>query len=269
MPEGHSLFRAARLWNTMKNEQLSITSPQGRFSTEAQAIDGMELLKAEPYGKHLFLHFATDKIVHIHLALYGKHYVFRGTPPVPKETVRLRVRNSHKTIDLIGPAVCELLTHEGYEKVLKRLGPDPLKLEEAPEDFLDRMAKSSKPVGQVLMEQTLIVGIGNVYRAEVLFFRALNPWKPSKDISRAEWKSIWKTARELLQSGAELRGPTHTLLPQLSLPKTMSEKPPKASSSRFSYAYKATGKPCLACGNPIKAEEFHGRMLYWCPTCQV
>lgn len=269
MPEGHSILRASRLWNTMKGEPLSIASPQGRFTAGAQNVDGMELLNAEPYGKHLFLHFAKDKIIHIHLALYGKHYVFQGKPPIPKETVRLRVSNSEKTIDLIGPAVCELLTHEGYEKVFKRLGPDPLKLENAPDDFLDRMAKSSKPVGQVLMEQPLMVGIGNVYRAEVLFFRALNPWQEAKAISRDEWKQLWKTARELLKSGADLRGRTHTLIPELSLPKTMRVNPPKATTERFSYAYKATGKPCLACGTPIKAEEFHGRTLYWCPTCQA
>lgn len=269
MPEGHSILRASRLWNTMRGASLQISSPQGRFTEEALALDGLPLLNAEPYGKHLFLHFGSEKIVHIHLALYGRHYVFENPPPQPRPTVRLRIVGENKTIDLVGPAVCKLLDKEAYEKVLARLGPDPLKLEEAPEEFISRMAKSKKPIGQVLMDQTLIVGIGNVYRAELLFFLAMDPWKPANELTRDEWQKLWRMARELLETGSRLKGRTLTLIPELSLPKTMKGPAPLATEERFSYAYAATDKPCLACGTKIKGELFYGRTLYYCPRCQA
>lgn len=269
MPEGHSILRASRLWNTMKGGPLRITSPQGRFATEATAIDGMQLLEAEPYGKHLFLHFSPELIVHIHLALYGKHYVFKGVAPKPKATVRLRVASDEKTIDLIGPALCELLDQEAYQTVLARLGADPLKLEHMPQELIKRMSSIKRPIGQVLMDQTLIAGIGNVYRAEVLFFRAMNPWREANQLSPAEWQSLWSTARELLQSGAELKGRTHTLIPGITPPETMTRPVTPATSERFAYVYGSTGQPCLACDEPVKNEDFYGRTLYYCEHCQL
>ena len=201
MPEGHSILRAANHWNRIAKEPLILSSPQGRFSAEAAQLTGRELRKAYAHGKHLFLEFSPEETVHIHLGLYGRHRWHRNPLPDPRDTVRLRAQYAGGAVDLSGPTRCELLDAAGVQKILDRLGPDPLKLEEAPEDFLDRMGKLKLEIGRVLMDQSRIAGVGNVYRAEILFMAGISPFAEARSIVREDWQALWRLTRELMLSG--------------------------------------------------------------------
>jgi len=267
MPEGHSLKRAAIMWNRNAGELARVSSPQGRFEEGAALIDGRRFRKAWSHGKHLFLEFEPDYTVHIHLGLYGKHHQHKTPAPAPVGAVRMRIKFRNRTLDLNGPTRCEVLDEAGVQKVLARLGPDPLKLEEAPAAFLEKMAKLKSPIGKVLMDQDQIAGIGNVYRAEVLFMRGISPFTPAKDVPQAEWKKLWALTHELMSHGVEHSGGIETVYvgaPRpLGLPAEI-----KAACAKRTYVYKRATQPCVACGNPVKAQSFHGRMLYWCPVDQ-
>jgi len=268
MPEGHSLLRAARQWNTIAGVPLAISSPQGRFSLEANQIDGLVLKEAKAHGKHLFLHFDETHIIHIHLGLYGKMYMRSANPPAPIGAVRLRASGTLGTIDLNGPTACELLTQTEVDALIARLGPDPLKLSLPPDDFLERVSLSSTAVGKFLMEQEKIAGIGNFYRAELLFFRGISPYRSVKEVSRDEWIELWSLTHRLMLLGSKLETYTRSIAPGWERPITVKESL-VIPENRTAYVYKCEGIPCLGCGNTIEAEPYFGRVLYQCRTCQV
>lgn len=267
MPEGHSILRAANEWNTIAGQPLRISSPQGRFAVGAAELDGRELQKAYAHGKHLFLQFSLEETVHIHLGLYGRHRWQKAPVAPPRETIRLRAEFDGGAVDLSGPTRCELLSSTEVQKILDRLGPDPLKLEEAPQDFLDRMAKSKKQVGALLMEQDQIAGIGNVYRAEVLFMSGISPFTEARELSAEKWKALWLMTHELMVHGVHHAGGIETIYANSPTPQMIPAEVRTACASR-TYVYKRTGFPCVACGNLIVMEEYHGRALYFCPVDQ-
>lgn len=267
MPEGHTILRAANLWNTLAGYPLKISSPQARFTDEAKTLDGLSLIKAYAHGKHLFLYFPNDKIVHIHLGLYGRHH-WRPTPaPEPTATVRLRVEHPDGVIDLNGPNVCELLNSAQAQVIFDRLGPDPLKLETLPKEFLIKATTLKMPVGRLLMEQSKIAGVGNVYRAEVLFIRGVSPYTLAKDISVSAWQGIWFATRDLMLHGVNHPRGIETIYAGSPRPVTLASNK-VIVKDRGTYVYKRTGMPCLACNTLVVQEEFFGRTLYLCRVCQ-
>jgi len=268
LPEGHTILRAANHWNRIAGEPLTLSSPQGRFSAEAAELDQEPLLQAYAHGKHLFLEFSDDRTIHIHLGLYGRNRWQSAPVAPPKGAVRLRAEFQGGAVDLSGPTRCELLNSAGVQKILDRLGPDPLKLEEAPDAFLAKMAKSKKQIGQILMDQSLIAGIGNVYRAEVLFMSGLSPFAEARNIPAEELQSLWRLTRELMVHGVSHSGGIETVYPNSPKPQMIPAEVRTACASR-TYVYKRTGLPCVACGNPVSMEEYYGRSLYYCAVDQA
>lgn len=233
MPEGHSIHRLARQFNSVfANHRLAVSSPQGRFVSGAALLDGQRLVDAEAHGKQLFLHFGNDLYLRVHLGLYGAwdfggDETFQGAssigaprrigereipgparvdpdqppaaaaaaggsvasayggPPDPVGAVRIRLVSGHGWADLRGPSACEVLTEAEAAAVVGKLGPDPLQTEalsfdRAPQrepaaDFSRRIRAKGSPIGVLLMTQQIVAGVGNVYRAEVLFRQRLNP----------------------------------------------------------------------------------------------
>lgn len=268
MPEGHSILRAANQWNTIAGEPLVLSSPQGRFSTEAAQLTGRPLDHAYAHGKHLFLEFSPEETIHIHLGLYGRHRWQKSPAEPPRDTIRLRAQFKGGIVDLSGPTRCELLDAVAVQKILNRLGPDPLKLEEAPDSFLAKMGKSKKQVGALLMDQSEIAGIGNVYRAEVLFMSGISPFTEARAIPEDRWKSLWSMTHQLMVHGVNHAGGIETIYANSPIPQMIPVEVRTACASR-TYVYKRTGLPCVACGNPVAMEEYHGRALYYCPVDQV
>jgi len=264
MPEGHSIRHLANLSDTaFKSKKITATSPQGRFAEEAAVIDQKQMTGAGAHGKHLFLKFDDEYAVHVHLGLYGWLHFNRGTQGKPKDTVRLRLSTDDFYADLIAPTACALLRPNGVEKILKRLGPDPIHPNANLEHAWDKIKKSSKSIASLLMDQSVIAGIGNVYRAELLFRSNTSPFTPGSQMTKEKFESIWKDSVELLKLGS-IDGKIRTVKPE-----HISEEEIKLHGcSQNSYVYKQTGGFCRICSDTVRQETHAGRELYWCPTCQ-
>ncbi len=160
MPEGHTLHRLARLHRRrFVGHPVSVSSPQGRFGTSAEVVDGRVLERTEAHGKHLFHHYGPDLVVHVHLGLYGKFSDVTRPVEEPRGLVRLRVVGPTHFADLRGPTACELITDHEVEAIHARLGADPLRRDADPDRAWARISRSRAPLATLLMDQTVIAGV--------------------------------------------------------------------------------------------------------------
>lgn len=271
MPEGHTVHRHARQHlSTFAGQALEVTSPQGRFAAGASRLDGRRLTGAQAHGKHLFLGFADhpedhpDTWLHVHLGLYGKWEFGVGPQvPQPRGQVRVRLVGEDAYADLRGPTACEVLTGEDVALVRSRLGADPLRRDADADGAGERVRRSRAPLGALLMDQNVVAGVGNVYRAEALFRHRLDPWAPGRRLSPDAWDALWADLVVLLRDGVR-RGRIVTTHPQ-----DRSRRSGTVRREDAHYVYKRTGLPCRLCGSAVVAEPMVGRTLYRCPTCQV
>lgn len=267
MPEGHTLRRLAlELTAAFGGRQVRAASPQGRFEDSAALIDGQTLELADSWGKHLVVTFPGERFVHVHLGLYGTMPVLElpdGVEiPAPVGQVRLRLAASGDGrptayADLRGPTACELLTAPQVEVLLARSGPDPLRPESDPDLAWQRIRRSRAPIGALLMDQSVLAGVGNVYRAEILFRHRMHPLRPGNTLRSRQWQAMWDDLAELMQDGVR-HGWIDTVRP---------EHRTKASGGEV-YVYRRHGQPCLVCGRAVRTEVLAGRNLFWCSRCQ-
>ncbi|MCA0155371.1 Fpg/Nei family DNA glycosylase [Tsukamurella sp. M9C] len=265
MPEGHTLHRLALAHDALfAGEGVRVSSPQGRFAPEAKRLDGRVFERADSWGKHLWHRYDGGLIVHVHLGLYGAFTDFGVSDgaPAPIGQVRYRIVGPRGGTDLRGPTACELVTEEQVDGVLARLGPDPLRPDSDPDDAWRRIERSRRPVGALLMDQKVMAGVGNVYRAEVLFRAGIDPHREGRDVSRAEFDGIWADLVALMPIGVE-RGRMHVVRPEHD-----HGAPSYAEDRPRTYVYRRTGDPCRVCGTPVRTEVMEARNLYWCATCQ-
>ncbi len=265
MPEGHTLFRIAREMNHhFSGRQVRVSSPQGRFAESAALLDGSRLEGAESAGKHLFMEFSTGDLIHIHLGLIGRFDFHPLAPPVGE--VRLRIHDVDTAADLRAATLCELVTDAERLAVLDRLGPDPLRPDSDPEIACARISRSDRSIGDLLMDQKIIAGAGNVYRAEVLFRNRIHPLRPGRALSRKNFQVIWVDLIWLMQEGVRL-GRIDTVRPEHT-PEAMGRAPRVDDHGGEVYVYRRVGQPCYVCGTRIQTEELAGRNSFWCPRCQ-
>ncbi len=261
MPEGHTLHRLAhRLEEVFAGSVLRVGSPQGRFAESAARLDGLVLERAEAWGKHLFLTFDPDLLVHVHLGLYGTFAVHDGVGEVPDPVGQVRLRlvrvDGTAYADLRGATACELMTAAERDAVLDRIGPDPLRVDQDPMRAWERIRRSRAPIGGLLMDQSVIAGIGNVYRAEVLFRHRLDPLRPGHTLRVGRFRSLWQDLVELMADGVRT-GRIETVRPEH-----------QHAAETPHYVYRRTGRPCYVCGARVRSSELQGRNLFWCPRCQ-
>ena len=265
MPEGHTLHRIAiehrRLF---VGEVIRASSPQGRFAEGAALLDGRVLVGVEAYGKHLFHRFeGLGDRLHVHLGLYGT-FVTGATPaPDPRGALRLRMIADGHYVDLRGPTRCELLTAGERTALLARLGPDPLRSSADPEPARQRIVRSKTAIGALLMDQAVLAGVGNVYRAEVLFRAGIAPSRPGTAVSDIEFAAMWTDLRQLMRAGVRAGRIVTTAREHRE-----HRRGPARDDERF-YVYRRTDLPCRVCGTPIRTAEMAARKVYWCPRCQA
>ena len=265
MPEGHVLHRAARLQGKRFNGHcLAATSPQGRFSTGAAAIDGQVLDTVEARGKHLFYRFETGQAVHVHLGLFGKFKLQTPPFPEPSPNARLLLSTDTDRIHLAGPTTCELLEPDGVDAVMRSLGPDPIvNPPDGLEQFQAALKRRSVEIGRALLDQKAVAGVGNVYRSELLFMIGLNPYVPARDVDPDDVAALWKLTVDELKAG-ERSGRIVTVNPVEVDRRRRSD----LKRDERLYAYKRHGEPCRRCGTMIRTTEIDDRNIWWCPTCQ-
>lgn len=267
MPEGHTLFRLARdLREAFAGAPVRVGSPQGRFAAEAAELDGQVLVGAESAGKHLFVEFPGDRFVHVHLGLIGTFLITPAPAPPPVGQVRLRLVNETSYADLRGATRCDLITGTRRAEVLATLGPDPLRADADAEAAWNRIRRSDRTIGELLMDQKVLAGVGNVYRAEVLFRHRIHPLRPGRTLRRGQWEAIWADLVDLLAQGVET-GRIDTVHPEHT-PEAMGRPPRVDDHGGEVYVYRRTGAPCHVCGRTVRTAELAGRNVFWCPRCQ-
>lgn len=265
MPEGHTVHRTANQFAThFLQQRVEVISPQGRFSAGAALVSGATLVASRAIGKQLFLEFDNDRTLRIHLGIYGKWSWQRVEPKdlkPPIGQVRARFIGSSATADLRGPTVCEVITSGEVALVEQRLGPDPLNNDNgglAKRRFVERVLKSKAPIGQLLMDQSVIAGVGNVYRAELLFRAGIDPHRPGNSLPTEIIEALWDDSVKLLRVGVK----TGFMITRDEL---FTKKPNK---SERNFIYKREGLPCRRCGVNVSIEIMATRKLYFCTGCQ-
>jgi endonuclease VIII len=315
VPEGHTLRRLAQQFgDVFGGQQLAVSSPQGRFSGGAALLDGRILVAADAHGKHLFLHFDNSLVLHVHLGLYGAwsfggDSTFSGSssigaprrvgeqetfgngvageaapydgPPAPVGAVRVRLTGRNGWADLRGATTCETITAAEADAVLGRLGPDPLRNRRGDAGrFATNLQGRKTPVAALLMDQKIIAGVGNVYRAEVLFRLRLDPWLPGSDVPEPTARKLWRDVVSVMNDGVA-DGRIITTTPKYwqgngrapgaraaarDAAALKSHTFPARENAHF--VYKRDGLPCRVCGTTVLIAELVARKLYWCPYCQ-
>ena len=273
MPEGHTLRRLADdLTRTFGGRAVSVSSPQGRFAPEAALLDGTLLERADSAGKHLFLEFAGDRVVHVHLGLYGRFDIRADEPPAPVGQVRLRLvgtrsdRGAPVYADLRGAITCALVTPVEVEQVRASLGPDPLRADADPDAVWERVRRSPRPIGELLMDQSVVAGVGNVYRAEVLFRQRIHPLRPGRTLRRSQVVALWDDLVDLMADG--VRSGRIDTVREEHTPDAMARPPRQDDHGGEVYVYRRHGQPCHVCGSRVRTEVLAGRNSFWCPRCQ-
>lgn len=263
MPEGHTVHRQAREHLArFGGAPVRLSSPQGRFADGAALLDGRVLEQSQAYGKHLFLGFSGDLFLHVHLGLYGS-WAFGSQPaPEPRGALRVRLEGNGSYADLRGATACEVHTPEDRRAVLARLGPDPLQPGARSTAAWERVSRSRSPVGLLLMDQTVAAGVGNVYRAEVLFRAALDPHRPGRLVTADEFTALWADLGTLMRAGLRAGRIVTTRPAHRDRPRG------RARREDAHYVYRRTGLPCRVCGTPVAHEVMAARNLFWCPVCQ-
>lgn len=262
MPEGHTVHRIARdhtKW--LAGARVRATSPQGRFDAAARHINGRELINVDACGKHLFYEFDDASIVHVHLGLFGRFRVHRADVPPPRDAVRLRLGGAERTIDLSGPTICELTDRAALAPLFARLGPDPLRADAAPERAWAKISRSRAPIGALLLNQAVIAGLGNIYRAEILHILAIHPNRPGNAITHAEFRRIWSLAVQLLAVGVKYN--------RIITADPLALGKPYSRINREERLLIYQRPECPRCGADVYYWEVGSRTVYACDACQV
>lgn len=262
MPEGHSVQRTANDFNKrFKGQVIRVDSPQGRFSSEAKLIDGQVLVSAKAIGKQLFLKFDNGLTCRVHLGIYGKWRFVEGLEKELYGQVRARFYTQEFLADLRGPTICEVIDKKAVKAIENRLGPDPTNSDPRglqKQRFIERVQNSSSPIGILLMNQEVVSGIGNVYRAEILFRAQISPHALGESLTLEQITELWVDSVKLMKVGVSTGFMT-------TREERLKKRTKKADRN---YVYKREGQICLRCGGLVAIELMATRKLYWCPGCQ-
>ncbi len=263
MPEGHTLHRLARLHQRrFAGAPVTVSSPQGRFA-DAAIVTGRVFTGASVWGKHLFHHYEGGPIVHVHLGLYGTFTELPVPMPPPVGQVRMRIVGAEYGTDLRGPTACAVLDEAQVSAIVARLGPDPLRRDADPAPAWERIRKSRKTIGALLMDQSVLAGVGNVYRSELLFRHHIDPYRLGRDVAEAEFADAWTDLVALMKVGVR-RGNIVVVRPEHD-----HGAPSYRPNRPRTYVYRRAGELCRVCGTPVRTAGLEGRNVFWCPSCQV
>jgi endonuclease VIII len=244
VPEGDSLHRAARRLQPLVGQRVEVEAPhpRARAAVEVNDLDGRRLEAVEAIGKNLVLRFEGGIVLRSHLRMSGRWTVRPRDAP----------RTGTPWLVLRGATVEGLLWNgpvlERHTRALARLGPDILA---SPPDFEGMLARlssadGSRGLGEVIQDQTLVAGIGNMWMAETLWRVRRSPWLPLRDLADAERLRVLETAAALMRAAVDA-----------------GREPRKQIHAR-------AGRACPRCGTPIRAygQGDANRTAYWCPSCQ-
>jgi endonuclease-8 len=244
VPEGDSLHRAAKRLQVLVGERVEVETPHPRAAVKglAERLDGRRLEQVEAVGKNLLLHFEGGLVLRSHLRMKGRWRVEpRGTAQVGKPWLVLRGVENEAV--LWNGSVLELVGGRGAP----RLGPDILGEPPDYDTMLMRLRSDpQREVGDALLDQRLLAGIGNLWKAEALWEVRISPWRRVADVDESELRAVLEAAHTQMRTAVEARRPARNV-------------------------YRRAGRLCRRCGGVIRSasQGGHARTAYWCPGCQV
>jgi endonuclease-8 len=243
MPEGDALHRAARRLQPLVGEQVEVETPNPRAQAGriAERLDGRRLLSVEAVGKNLLLTFEGGYVLHSHLRMSGRWtLVPRGSARRGRPWLVLR-GSKYEGVQWNGPVL------ELHARAVRRLGPDILAAHPDLERMLANLRRGDqgRAVGDAILDQRLVAGIGNKWKAEALWAAELSPWRRLVDTAREELHAALSAAAG--QMRGSLEGRRHA-----------------------NRVYRRAGRPCPRCGVTIRSrgQGDANRIAYWCPGCQ-
>ena len=245
MPEGDSIHRAAQRLQVLVRQRIAAESPHPRARAErvAERIDGRVLESVEAHGKNLIFRFEGDVVLRSHLRVSGRWTV---TPPGGRRAGRpwLVLRGDRAEAVLWNGPVLELHT-----RALARLGPDILERPPRLDAMLARIRAADQMLwfGEILLDQSLVAGIGNMWLAEALWRAEVSPWRRLRDVPEPERRRALQAAAELMRAAVD------------------------GGRRGGHQVYRRAGRPCPRCGGSIRSfgQGDDNRLTYWCPGCQA
>jgi len=288
MPEGDTIHNAAlRVGNALLGKEIrSIEMPHPRHATDRwpERLAGRAVRAVDARGKHLFIRFEGDLTLHSHLRMGGKWGVYergrRWTRSERRAWLIIRT-DEHDVVQFDGP-VLELMTDSRtrFDRLLAGLGSDIVADDFDERSFLRRLREDdgTRDIGDALLDQRNVAGIGNIWKSEGCFMAGIDPWRKTADVSDEEALAIVRAARPLMREAAQRGGPTITFKgdpePQrATLPRRapLPRRPDDQDRRPGTWVYERGGLPCRRCGTAILArgQGDDNRTTYWCPTCQV
>jgi endonuclease-8 len=243
MPEGDSLARIAKALEPLVGQRLEVATPHPRAQLLhlTERLDGKRLDAVETQGKNLLLRFEDGLVLRSHLRMNGR-WLVRPRDEQPLGRPWLVLRGSElQALQLNGP-VLELVRSAPR----LHLGPDILAQPLARDEIVSRLrAEPARPIGEALLDQRLVAGIGNLWKAEALWHAGVSPWRPAGELDSADLARVVDAAASLMQRSV-------------------------AGERRPHRVYRRAGRPCPRCATRIRSfpQGEQARTAYWCSTCQ-
>lgn len=264
MPEGDTIFRAAgRLRSALEGRV--ITACRARVaqvrSLGPERLVGQTVTAVESWGKHLLIWFGPSGLcLHTHMRMNGSWHLYEAGRPWRRPAARasLVLESGDVAAVCFAAGVCELLTADQVARhsSLGSLGPDLLDPEPDTRKAAERiLAQEDRPIAEVLLDQRVVAGIGNVYKSELLFIHGVDPWAPVSAVDRELVRAMVDTAIRLLRRNATLASPKRSTT---------------GGSPGTVHVYGRARRACPRCGTPIRVDRqgAQARSTYWCPRCQ-
>jgi endonuclease-8 len=265
MPEGDTIHHAAlRIRGALVGQEIrSIETPHPRHRADRwpERLAGRAVRQVDARGKHLFIRFEGDLTLHSHLRMTGKWGVYA----LGERWRRARRRawliiatDSHQVVQFDGP-VLELVTDSRtrFDQRIAGLGPDLIGDEFDEGLFLSRLRSDdpTRGIGDALLDQRNLAGIGNVWKAEACFLVGLDPWTPTAEVPDAKMLELVRAIRPLMAKSAQRGGRITTF---------------EGDRPGATWVYERQGLPCRRCSTPVRArgQGDDNRTTFWCPTCQ-
>jgi endonuclease VIII len=251
--EGDTILRAARrIERALGGEVVSVTAPDPRGrAASVEELDGRQLNAVETRGKHLLLDFG-EIVLHSHLGMNGSWRLARGDDRAlgrPASSAWVILRSGDRIAAQFGGPTLRVLSRRQIllDPVLSRLGPDVLAPDLDSEVAIGSLRKApAKEIGDALLDQRLVAGIGNIFKSEACFAARIDPWRRIGELGDERLRGVVESARELMLAAVE--------------------------GGRADRAvYRRAGRPCRVCGTPIlsRGQGDANRTTYWCPNCQA
>jgi endonuclease-8 len=257
MPEGDTIHHAARRVRAalLEREILAIETPQPRHALDRwpERLAGQPVRSVDARGKHLFIRFEGGLTIHSHLRMHGRWGVYergRRWGRSPRRAWLVIRTADHEVVQFDGP-VLELMTDSRtrFDRRLAALGPDIVADDFDESAFLRRLRDDdqTRAIGDALLDQRNVAGIGNLWKSETCFLAGVDPWRRTAEVSDDEALELVRTARPLMRLSAE-----------------------RPRDGKQAQVYGRAGRPCKRCGARIRArgQGDDNRTTYWCPRCQ-